>query len=68
MKKTIEIEHSEGSIVFLRTDPDQFKRIVVGYQVRKDQIMYILRCETEETPHYPCEISATQDVIYRTSN
>ena len=65
---SLKFEYKEGAIVYLITDPDQLKRIVIGYDVRLDQVRYWLRCEVEETLHYSIEISSTPDIVYKTSN
>ena len=59
-----------GDYVYLKTDVDQYKRIVTGYTVRdsSEKIVYLLSLGTEETSHYGCEISMEEDIILKATN
>jgi len=59
-----------GNYVYLKTDVDQYKRIVTGYTVRdsSEKVVYLLSLGTDETSHYECEISNEEDIIIKTSN
>lgn len=59
-----------GDYVYLKTDIEQYKRIVTGYTVRdsSEKVVYLLSLGTEETSHYECEISKEQDVVLKTTN
>lgn len=57
---TIEVEHAIGDTVYLKTDPDQDGRIVLGYSIRKNELFYNLVFKADETTHYGFEISATR--------
>tara|TARA_R110000751_G_scaffold192009_1_gene297613 strand:+ start:7625 stop:7927 length:303 start_codon:yes stop_codon:yes gene_type:complete len=59
-----------GDYVYLKTDVDQYKRIVTGYTVRdnSEKVVYLLSLGTEETSHYKCEISMEEDVVLKTTN
>lgn len=47
-----------GEVVYLVTDPDQFKRIVVGYNYKISGIVtFTLAFLEKETNHYQCEVS-----------
>lgn len=48
--------------VYLKTDPEQLERIVIGYIVRKNSITYGLVSGTQESWHYDFEIN--RDKIY----
>tara|TARA_R110001632_G_scaffold231383_1_gene369848 strand:- start:621 stop:818 length:198 start_codon:yes stop_codon:yes gene_type:complete len=59
-----------GDYVYLKTDVDQYKRIVTGYTIRdnSEKVVYLLSLGTEETSHYQCEISTEEDIILKTNN
>ena len=59
-----------GDYVYLKTDVDQYKRIVTGYTIRdnSEKVVYLLSLGTEETSHYQCEISTEEDIIIKTNN
>tara|TARA_R110000824_G_scaffold201352_1_gene385352 strand:+ start:589 stop:792 length:204 start_codon:yes stop_codon:yes gene_type:complete len=59
-----------GDYVYLKTDIDQYKRIVTGYTVRDDseKVVYLLSLGEDETSHYTCEISTEIDIMLKTNN
>lgn len=54
---------SLGQEVYLRTDPDQYKRIVTGITNRANGIMYELSLGVETYLHHDFEISETKDIM-----
>ncbi len=60
MEVTINIKHQIGDIVYLKTDVDQFDRIVTGIKIRPHIILYDLSCGAVEAAHYALEISTTK--------
>lgn len=52
-----------GETVYLLTDVDQLPRIVTGYLVRKDMIIYYLSQACSETTHYDFEICRDKQLI-----
>lgn len=44
---TINPKYPIGHTVYLKTDPDQFARMVVGYEVRKNTLNYIVAFSSE---------------------
>ena len=56
-------EYDFGDIVFLKTDPDQRERIVVGWTERPGVILYDLACGTDYSTHYEFEITEKQDIL-----
>lgn len=50
-----------GSFVYLSTDPDQFKRIVVCIKVNKYDLIYILQFCSTYSEHYDFEITNEPD-------
>lgn len=56
-----------GDYVYLKTDVEQYKRIVTGYTIRdsSEKVVYLLSLGTEETSHYKCEISTEEDTLFK---
>lgn len=50
-------EHAIGDEVYLKTDPDQLRRMVIGYTVRPTGVLFLLGCGDKESIHYAIEIS-----------
>jgi hypothetical protein len=57
-----------GDYVYLKTDIDQYQRIVTGYTVRDNSITYLLSLGSEETSHYELEISNEIDILLKSTN
>lgn len=57
-----------GDIVFLKTDPDQRARIVIGIFIRPNGKSYYLSCGVEESFHYEIEMSTEPDIVFKTGN
>lgn len=56
-----------GEIVFLRTDPDQHRRVVTGIKICPDEsYLYELICGTTSSAHYDFEISREKDHTFVT--
>jgi len=64
----INTEYGWGEIVFLKTDPDQFPRMVTAIQVNPYGTLYGLAMETQVSWHYEIEISRDRDIVLTTSN
>jgi hypothetical protein len=62
----IDNAHDIGEVVYLRTDPDQYPRLVTGLEVRPDGVLYLLSHAGAETKHYPLEITTERDVLMAT--
>ena len=54
-------EFEFGDIVYLKTDPDQNQRMVVGFDARPGFMVVMLASGTNTTSHYPIEISKEKD-------
>ena len=52
-----------GQTVYLKTDPEQQERMVVGIMERPTAFVYYLALGTIESPHYDIEITASPDVL-----
>jgi hypothetical protein len=63
MRKIIEVEYVIGSLVYLRTDPEQLVFIVTGYLVRDGYILYELTQGMTTMLATAIEISETKNVI-----
>lgn len=58
-----EVDFARGQMVYLKTDPDQYPRMVTAIILTLNGPMYRLRCLTEEqSEHYAAEISLT-DIV-----
>lgn len=65
----IDTQYDLGDLVYLKTDPDQCKRMVIGIDVREGvSVSYELGVGDESSWHYELEISAEKDVIACTTN
>lgn len=56
-------EYAIGDEVYLKTDPDQFKRMVIGYTVRSTGVLYLVACGEKEGVHYGIEIIKDKPTI-----
>ena len=57
-----------NQIVYLKTDMEQFHRIVTGITIRpNDTLVYAISCGSEESTHYEFEISEERDVLITTN-
>lgn len=66
---TIQTDFTLGQAVYLKTDPDQYMRIIVGIQLTADGgILYKLAINMSEQWHYGVEISDTKDIINFSDN
>ncbi len=57
-----------GDIVYLKTDPDQKKRIIIGVLIRQNSIEYDLSMGNIASWHYDFEISKNIDLVQKTSD
>lgn len=58
---TIKTKFNFGDIVYLKTDPEQYPRMVVGVSVRPTSMTYMLALGSTESFHYEIEISRQRD-------
>jgi len=54
-------DHDIGDIVYLKTDPGQYTRMVTRITVTPTSIVYELKHGTEESWHFGIEISKTKN-------
>lgn len=57
-----------GDEVYLKTDIEQYCRIIIGMNISKVDISYTLSCGIVESTHYDFEISTEKDVLITSSN
>lgn len=57
----MEVKFKMGQIVFLITDPEQNERIITGWIVRPNQIIYYVTFCTNESTHYEIEIGTEKN-------
>lgn len=50
-------------LVYLRSDPEQYKRYVVGIYISIEEVLtYMLSCGGEQSEHFDFEISAEKEL------
>jgi hypothetical protein len=59
----LKLKYKIGQIVYLKTDPDQFGRLVVGYNLRYGHNLLVLAFAEDETAHYEFEVSEQKDIL-----
>ena len=64
----VKINFNIGDYVYLKTDIDQYKRLVTGYTVRFNEVTYLLSLGEEESTHYELEISDEIDILLKSSS
>lgn len=57
-----------GDIVYLKTDRDQYERIVVGIKVSPLGLTYQVALGPIETYHYEMELTTEKNVLITTTN
>ena len=62
-KITLSIEFELGQYVWLKTDIDQFERIVTQLIICQGGIMYELSCGEDSSAHWGFEITDTEDTL-----
>ncbi len=60
---TITTEYNFFDTVYLKTDPEQSERLVTGFDVRPNGIVYVLSFGVSNSYHYGPEISVEKDVL-----
>ena len=61
----IDNKYNLGELVYLKTDPEQNKRMIVGIKICLDGGMYYsLSLGIEETNHYELEFTKEKDHAY----
>lgn len=57
-----------GELVYLKTDPEQYLRVITGIIVRPGTLLYYLSCEGEETIHYNIEITREKNTLLKVTS
>lgn len=60
---TIKNKFNIGDMVYLKTDPEQHPRMVIGISIKPNGFTYILAFGSNESYHYELEISNTKDTF-----
>lgn len=68
MSMLIDLDFNIAQEVYLKTDSDQKKRLVIGIVIRDRSIMYDLACGDRSSWHYDFEITSDKDVLITTNN
>ena len=64
----LETEYVISDTVYLKTDIDQYPRIITGINIRIGNLIYLLSCGTQESYHYAFELSKDKDIMITTTN
>ena len=59
----ITLKHDLGNIVYLKTDKEQLKRMIVQISIMPNGLMYELGCNGNSSFHYDFEFSNEKDVL-----
>lgn len=59
----VENKYDIGSLVYLKTDPDQRQRMITQISVTQCGVRYCLSCGQTDTWHYDIEISESKDIL-----
>lgn len=52
-----------GQIVYLKTDPEQMKRMITAFTVTKSDLIYEVSCGANVSKHYDYEMSEEVNVL-----
>jgi hypothetical protein len=64
----VKVSFNIGDYVYLKTDIDQYRRLVTGYTVRFNEVTYLLSLGEDESTHYELEISNEIDILLKSSS
>jgi hypothetical protein len=64
----IDNEFDFGNIVYLKTDPEQHERIIVGIWARGKSIRYDVSFKESESSHFGVELSTDRDILKALKN
>ena len=64
----VKVSFNIGDYVYLKTDIDQYRRLVTGYTVRLNEVTYLLSLGEDESTHYELEISNEIDILLKSSS
>ncbi len=65
----IENEFSHGDFVYLKTDKEQYVRMVTCIlHYKSGELMYRIRCGTIDSEHFGYELSKEVNVLLHTTN
>lgn len=64
----IDLDFNIAQEVYLKTDSDQNKRLVIGIVIRDRSTMYELACGSNSSWHYDFEIISDKDVLITSNN
>jgi len=64
----MKIDFNIGDYVYLKTDINQYKRMITGYTIRFNEVTYLLSLGEDESTHYGLEISNEIDILLKATN
>jgi hypothetical protein len=59
----LECKYELGQMVYIKTDKEQMRRMVVSISFRPTGVLYELNCGVSNSWHYEMEVSEEKDVI-----
>lgn len=59
----VELPYKYGQTVYLKTDVEQYCRMVTGYKLGYNTVLIELTCGTNISYHYEYEISEEKEVL-----
>ena len=57
------LEFKIADLVYVKTDPDQYKRIVLGFELNSNGLIYKLGIDGNVTTHYTFELQKEKIVF-----
>ena len=57
------LEFKIADLVYVKTDPDQYKRIVLGFELNSNGLIYKLGIDDNVTTHYTFELQKEKIVF-----
>ena len=61
----IKVAYLIGEKCYVKTDPEQYQRLIVGYQILPNSIVYICSFCNTTSNFYEVELSREQDVMMK---
>ena len=64
-KLTLSLEFEIGQTVYLKTDTEQYQRLITGLLIHENSILYQVACGEEMSEHFGFELADSEDVMKR---
>lgn len=60
---TTEVKHAIGETVYLKTDTDQLPRLIYGFEVYANGLVYMVAQGINVSRHYEFELTAEKNIL-----